>query len=648
MSEKQTEYLLRKILNNLNIDYYNSPSENRILKQLFKKSSKNKTNKNGKPDLLIFQKNIIFIFECKFNNLKKAIEEAKFYANTLKNSNYVIYYCGFVSNEIYEIYDENNKKINDLLEMFLIKIFLKDNNKEMNISKNIHLIHNYIRNHTKISNEDKALFVGGILLVLKNAEFHNLFNHNITKDLSLCIQLELKKYNIDIHYIYETLNNEHLCNLINLIKNVLDKNLSIDVLNCFYNEFIKYNNTDGKNLGIVLTPPHIVEYMIKMLNISQDDVFLDLCSGTGSFLCEAFKYNPKKLIACEYQKKLFELLKINSILRENKFHCINNNCFDEQFIDNNNMYISKSAINPPYGMKDKNELDFIIKQLNCCVENGLCCSIIPISKLNYSKQRNFIAQIAKIKQIVICNDNLFYPNAGVKCCILLLEKNKNGHDFDNDIVEFIDYRNDGYEIKRNYGLIKSNEEKIKKFNIYISEKLEWNYCDIDFNFPLKMDIQKKLLFLDYQKKLLELNNTNNHETYILSENIKNKTIDELFYILKKPRIEYKTTNHNIKDNVFVISAKNNNNGIKEISISDKNTFFGNKIVLITGGDGGAGLAYYQESPFKITSATIVLEPKFNMDKETGIYIALFLSNYKKLYNRGYQWKIDRIKHTIIK
>ncbi|MDZ7867929.1 MAG: N-6 DNA methylase [Rheinheimera sp.] len=133
----------------------------------------------------------------------------------------------------------------------------------------------------------------------------------------------------------------------------------MDLLNQFYSEFVKYSNTDGKSLGIVLTPDHIVKLMVKLLNIKSNDIVLDLCTGTGSFILEALKYKPLKVIGCEYQNKLYTLLKCNMIIRnipENKYEIILNDCFNEEF------RCTKSIINPPYSMKDKKELEFILKQ----------------------------------------------------------------------------------------------------------------------------------------------------------------------------------------------------------------------------------------------------------------------------------------------
>ena len=60
------------------------------------------------------------------------------------------------------------------------------------------------------------------------------------------------------------------------------------------------------------------------------------------------------------------------------------------------------------------------------------------------------------------------------------------------------------------------------------------------------------------------------------------------------------------------------------------------------------MAYYQQEPFIIRSSTIVLEPKeIVLSERLGHYIALELSKYKKIYDRGYGWNLERIKNDIL-
>jgi hypothetical protein len=150
------------------------------------------------------------------------------------------------------------------------------------------------------------------------------------------------------------------------------------------------------------------------------------------------------------------------------------------------------------------------------------------------------------------------------------------------------------------------------------------------------------LELQHNNSIQNLYNTPKPNIYITNKKI--FYINELFDITKKPKEIY--TGNTI---VNVIAAKNNNNGVKGLSLSkEKETFTGNKIVLVTGGDGGAGCAFYQEKEFMITSATIVLIPKnIVLDKYIGIYCANELSKYKTIYSRGFQWKLERINKDTI-
>ena len=55
--------------------------------------------------------------------------------------------------------------------------------------------------------------------------------------------------------------------------------------------------------------------------------------------------------------------------------------------------------------------------------------------------------------------------------------------------------------------------------------------------------------------------------------------------------------------IFEVAARKYDNGIKKIiSVQDvdrEKIFTGPKIVLVTGGDGGGGMVYYQSEPFTI-------------------------------------------------
>jgi predicted RNA methylase len=504
-------------------------------------------------------------------------------------------------NEMYEIYDNQFNKIDKSLipETFNLSPTYNTLNT---MEKDMRCIHNYIRDYTKISNEDKSFFVACILISIRKESFCILMdNYKGTRYVYDIMKENLLEAGIDIS-VFEFLrndeNNQHFIHIIRMVRKVYELDSSSDLLNKFYTEFVRYSKTDGKSLGIVLTPEHIVTLMIDLLDIQPDDIFLDICSGTGSFVLEALKRHPIYIIAVEYQNKLFSLLKCNMILRD---ACINTNrlvkgdCFDNEF------KATKSAINPPYGMRDKKELDFVIKQLDSVTEGGVVAAIVPCSCLSKSEARSYIFKHSIIRRIVICNNNLFYPNAGVKTCILLLEKRTNPDPLQR--VTLDNFECDGFEIKRQRGRVLISDPVHKESVIHISDNQEtWIQFEVDSDID-RVSLQLRRLEIEYHMKKLELLRSASRDRVILNRT-RTFYIHELFDVIKTPSTPYEYSH-----TVYDISARNNNNGIKKTTLSDKKTFTGNKIVLVTGGDGGAGLAHYQPYPFTTSSSTVVLSPK---------------------------------------
>jgi len=671
--EKLSQTNLYNLLIKNNFDpnsIFFTPTKNDVLKEIFKHGSKKNTNHIGIPDLLYFEGPTIIIFECKPQNLFRAEDDLKLYKHKINEKwfkEYTFYYVSFVNDALYKIQDNEGKELKIQLYKNNFGLLEQSRTSINDVLKKIHQIHDYIRGYTKISDEEKPFFIAIILISIQKESFIIQFRQKKDKKYVYDLLVEnLKDYDINIS-VFEFMRNHnsnvHLCNLITMILEIGEccarAEGSMDVLNLFYNEFVKYYNTDSKSLGIVLTPDYICDLMVRLLNIQDKDTILDLCTGTGSFLWKSLTYSPKKIIGCEYQTKLFSLLKCNNILR-NKFNVqadlILDDCFHHQF------ECTKSIINPPFSQEDKSELDFVMKQLMSLELGGIAVSIIPISKItSRSRQRDAILKIASIKSIIILNDKVFYPCASTQCVILLLERSQEvgtSHD-----VKIIDFREDGYMIKRGLG-------KQKKININQINESFWkiyhdpeenhytiscnqnNWLEEFYKTTINMDfnatnLKLRLLeeqFMIQKKKLLE--DATNSE--IEKKKLKNYKICELFDIIKKPK--------KIFDGqevfLFEVSARKYDNGINAIvpidQVDKKEVFDGNKIVLITGGEGGAGLAFYQEKPFILKSCTVALEPKnFKLDPKIGHYMALELSKYKQIYSRGYGWTLERIKQDSI-
>ena len=607
------------------------------------------------PDKIYFDNNVIIIFKCIKNNNYITNTLIKNYFKYINNKylKFNIYGVEFISSINYSILKlsiKNNKRSYKIISNKNIKLETFNIKPVINMKLEIKKIHDYIYENTKILNEDKSLFIAIILIGLKNNLLVNIINDVISQDdVYTLLETILSTFNLNVDifkYLQYDKNKEHLYNIIHMVNEVYIKSPSIDLLNEFYSEFIKYGNNDSKSLGIVLTPPHIVSIMVKMLNINKKDIVLDLCTGTGSFLIESIKYNPKQIIGCEFQLKLFNLLKCNMIIRDiNNYDIFNNDCF------NLNFKATKSIINPPYAT-NSNEWEFIEKQLDSIENGGECCAIIPNSVLNDSTNnviyKTKILEKAHIISIIFCRNTLFYPVANIATSIIHLRKEVKL----NNKTKLIDYRDDGFISKRTCGFIKDDtfdkklnllynklNNKITNNEVILTPTINWYQLSINTITTInKFELRSSLEQITYFENLLNLELLN-----LSNQDISQMTIVDVntyFEILTKPNIEY------IKNNkVFSITAKNNNNGIKKITDSNNNTFIGNKLTVITTGDGGAGMCYYQSKDFNITSAVKVLQPRDNikLNKYIGIFIATQLSKNKFIYNRGNTWKVDLIK-----
>lgn len=665
--EKKSQISLFNLLVKNGFDekhFYYSPNHNKLLKQVFQNCSK-KGKCHGIPDGIYLEDNVLITFECKPTNLQKAQNDLFIYIKKMNFDlipNFQTFFVAYVDDTNYKIFDSQKKEVQKKLSK---QLFLKNKTTQpsmKDLNKHIHEIHNYIRDNTKISEEDKPFFIAIILVSIQKESFKNLWKMQKDKLYIYDLLVEnLKDYNIDISvfdFMRKDNNNVHFANIIEKILAIYDNfDTECDLLSVFYNEFVKYKNSDGKSLGIVLTPDDIVDIMVKLADIQKNDIVLDLCSGTGSFLWKTLQYEPQEIIGCEYQSKLFSLLKCNNILqnKENKVRSqfFRDNCFMYNFT------CTKSIINPPFSQKNEKELDFIHKQLDSLKEGGVAVSIFPISKITSSSSlRDSILEKAHVKTIVILNEKVFYnSHAGVKCVILVLEKNEQGH---SSRTKIVDFSQDGFEMKRTFG-----RHRKENYDIYIDKFYE-NLKDLNNYFVIEKgtknwlsdyyrNIQNQITEKDLEERILEEKIFIDKKRLLCQEaklfqypNLKHFRIHQLFYILKKPRELYLGNDSYI----FEVSARKYDNGIKDIvsknNVDSKKIFSGNKIVLVTGGDGGGGMAYYQQEPFIISSSTVVLEPKeIDLSPRLGHYIALELSKYKKIYDRGYGWNLERIKNDIV-
>lgn len=242
----------------------------------------------------------------------------------------------------------------------------------------------------------------------------------------------------------------------------------IDSMGSLYSEFLKYAIGDGKDNGIVLTPPYVTKLMTKLIDVSYDDKVIDLCLGSAGFLVssmatmledarekfpveEDFKKESKKikrdrLLGSELDLKMWTLACSNMILRSDGSSKIRKgNAFELAKEDEfKNFKATKSLLNPPFSYSE-NGMPFALQSLELMEKGGLLAIIIQDSAgtgkaINTNKK---ILENNTLLASIKMPGDLFQPSAGVQTSIYILKAGY-PHDVKNK-VKFIDFSDDGYK-----------------------------------------------------------------------------------------------------------------------------------------------------------------------------------------------------------
>ena len=234
---------------------------------------------------------------------------------------------------------------------------------------------------------------------------------------------------------------------------------------------MRYGN-DAKELGIVFTPRHIVNFMIDLIDLKATDTVYDPTCGTGGFLVSAFM-RMKKLagnntallkqikknrilgVDSEESGKIPALASINMIFRgDGRSNIFNESCFTTKKFDK--FKINKILLNPPYAQEDEKETDFIDHSLNIIEKGGLFCSVFTYAVLaekSSAKWRKNLLMNHTVEAVFSMPVDLFYPTSANTVVMLIKAKIPHkGKNFFSKIV------NDGYKIYR------KKELKLKVLN----------------------------------------------------------------------------------------------------------------------------------------------------------------------------------------
>lgn len=409
-----------------------------------------------------------------------------------------------------EIFWNKLLSVNDYLDWYIKspEKFRQDYEKLLNFSKDL----NEKLHWHKIVESDRWLLISSVLIALENKAFAKSYKDytdpkQLAEYLVTTVKNEFQNGNIwdskltilisRFEFIKTDTSLSKKDNVLRDIITDINENIKdfiktheyFDVLGQLYIEFLRYANSD-KWLWIVLTPPHITEFMAELAEVNKNSVVLDNCTGTGWFLVSAMNLMTKdakwdqdkiknikksQLIWIEYQAHIFALACSNMFIHQDgKSSILNWSCFDDEVIrEVKKVKPTVGLLNPPYKSDKKNDTDeyeFILNNLDCLEQWGKCVAIIPMQSAlaqtgkvyEYKKK---ILEEHTLEAVFSMPDELFFNSkVGVISCIMVFTA-KRPHP-KNKKVYFGHYKDDGF-VKRK---TKWRVDLFGKFEKEIKEK----------------------------------------------------------------------------------------------------------------------------------------------------------------------------------
>lgn len=576
-------------------------------------------------------------------------------------------------------------------------------------------LNTHLHSH-KILESERSLLISCILIALENEAFRLSYaSHTKPKDLARSlvqtVLSELEKAEITNDKLEKLKdrfsfiqNDTSLSSGDKVLKEIIDNidtNINkfiktyeyFDVLGQLYIEFLRYANSD-KGLGIVLTPPHITEFFADIAHVNKNSVVFDNCTGTGGFLISAMRQmiidakgdstkikdiKKKQLIGVEYQAHIFALAVSNMYIHQDgKSNIINGDCFDQTIISSvKENKPTVGLLNPPYKsdkQKDTDELQFILNNLECLVDGGICVAIVPMQSA--LAQRGKVYEYKKklldnhtLEAVLSMPDELFFNSkVGVVSCIMVFTAHR-PHQKGKETY-FGYYKDDGFVKRKVQGrydafgrwdvikdkwltnyLNKKSEPGLSISQV-VTPKDEWcaeAYMITDYNSLNRSHFEQTLLnystFL-FGNKLVEKVSIESFDDNYLSLNVDDwksfKLHKELFEIKGSkttPIIELEEFGFGEYPYVTTQATNNGTDGFYDYYTEEGNVLTVDSAVV--------GYCSYQPRDFSASDHVEKLIPNFKMNKYIALFLVTILNLENYRYNYGRKASQTRMKVTEI-
>lgn len=511
-------------------------SDNPKIDKLLTNASK-KGNKKGYPEFIINSKihsEFIIVIECKADVSKHisqtmdcyaeyAVDGALLYASFLAKE-YDVIAIGVSGETINELRISSYlylKGTNKYYSYFPDKILPFDQYYDESVQSDYKLRQDYdklvaytrtlneLLHGKKITESERALLIGGILVSLRNKAFRlGYLKHESAKSLvdslysTICIELDrtgiapsnIEKLKLAFVFIKsnasltdETEGKEFTERLISDIDKEINSFIRthkyFDAISQFYIEFLRYANAD-KGLGIVLTPPHITDLFTELADIDKDSIVFDNCCGTGGFLVRAMRkmieeakgdknkereIKEKQIVGIEYQPHIYALLISNMIIHQDgKTSMYLGDCFKESGKVKQTYSPNVGLLNPPYKTKGTpiEELEFVLNNLETLKEGGKCVALIPLSCVTETtgvakELKRRILEEHTLEAVMSMPEGLFHGQTNVVTCTMIITAHKSHPQGKKTWFGYC--RDDGFFIVKHKGRIDKNHtwEKVK-------------------------------------------------------------------------------------------------------------------------------------------------------------------------------------------